>query len=192
MQDTLHQNSRARSVWRLLAPRLLAIAIIFGVLMADQFTKWLMVHRVFDEHLIGFWPWLIESGSQSGFEMRPILPFFNLVLIWNSGISFGLLDQIGADNISIFVILKIIITLIFFGWALIARDRFERIGLAMIVGGGLGNILDRVRFGAVIDFLDFTAFGWHYPAFNLADSFITIGVVLMGYYLLFRYDQYHH
>lgn len=178
--------------WKKIAPRLSVAVIIIAVLFFDQWTKWIMVNQVFDEHMTGFWSWLIMPGPQTEFEMRPILPFFNLVLIWNSGVSFGLFDQIGADNISIFILIKMGITVIFFGWAFFARDPFERVGLAMIVGGGIGNIVDRIRFGAVIDFLDIHAGGWHYPAFNMADSFITMGVVLMGYYLLFRYDRYHH
>ena len=65
------------------------------------------------------------------------------------------------------------------------KDGFSRCCLALMLGGALGNIIDRLRFGAVVDFLDFHAFGYHWPAFNIADSAICIGVILLIYQMTF-------
>lgn len=84
--------------------------------------------------------------------------------------------QTGAIVLSVFAIG---VAAFLFGWMLKEDNRLKIIALACIIGGALGNVIDRLRFGAVLDFLDFYYQSWHWPAFNLADSFICIGVFIL-------------
>jgi signal peptidase II len=102
-------------------------------------------------------------------------------MVWNFGISFGLMS--GGGLILLGVITAIIIG--FAVWMARASAKVEIVALAMIVGGALGNVADRLRFGAVADFLDFHWGGIHFPAFNVADAAISIGVVLLLLHGLF-------
>ena len=106
---------------------------------------------------------------------KEILPFFNLVHVWNRGVSFGLFnnDHSGAW---ILAALAIAITAAFTVWLWRADHKGLAIAIGAVIGGALGNVIDRVRFGAVVDFLDFHAFGWHYPAFNVADCAVVLGI----------------
>lgn len=115
-----------------------------------------------------------DSISQS----MTITPFFNLVKVWNPGVSFGMLQDI-PNGQWVLSGLAIVIVAFLFVWLRKVDDRFNAIALGLIIGGALGNIIDRLRFSAVFDYLDFHAFGYHWPAFNLADSFIFIGVLLL-------------
>jgi len=130
--------------------------------IADQASKWLVVNVVMQPpRIIG------------------ILPFFNLRLGYNTGISFGMFaDQIEGYATS-FALFKMLVTAGLIVWALRTASALERWGLALIAGGAAGNILDRYRQGGVTDFLDFFWNGWHYPTFNLADVAITVGAGLM-------------
>lgn len=105
-----------------------------------------------------------------------IAPFFNLVLTLNRGISFGLFNQ-GSD-VGPYVFLALSLAIV--GGLLIWLRRIDRMWIAaavgLIIGGALGNALDRLRHGGVVDFLDFHALSYHWPAFNLADTAIVIGV----------------
>lgn len=106
-----------------------------------------------------------------------VTPFFNLVMVWNYGISFGMLA--GHRQPLILGILSSGIVLFLMGWLWRCQDKMASIALGLVIGGAVGNIIDRLRFGAVADFLDFHAAGYHWPAFNIADSCIFIGVVLL-------------
>ena len=113
-------------------------------------------------------------------ESVAVTSFFNLVLVMNPGASFSFLADAGGWQRWFFIVLALAIS----AWlvAMIRRHAAERLmpaALALVLGGALGNVIDRVRFGAVVDFLDFHAAGWHWPAFNVADSAITIGVILL-------------
>lgn len=106
-------------------------------------------------------------------------PFFNLVMVWNTGVSFGLFQE-DTPLRSWILIGVAVAVLVWLGlWLWRAQHRLAALALGVIIGGAIGNIIDRVRFGAVFDFLDFHAFGWHWPAFNVADSAIVIGVLLL-------------
>jgi signal peptidase II len=110
--------------------------------------------------------------------MAHVTNFFNVVFTWNPGTSFSLFRALGesAPIIIIFVTAFVIGFILYY---LIRRaDSYERMPLAFIAGGALGNLIDRVRFGAVVDFLDFHIGGAHWPAFNVADAFICVGVAL--------------
>ncbi len=113
-------------------------------------------------------------------EVREVLPFFNLVLVFNAGAAFSFLADAGGWQKWFFVVLALGISV----WIalMLKRHATERLlpaALTLVLGGALGNVIDRLRFGAVVDFLDVHAAGWHWPAFNVADSAISVGVVLL-------------
>jgi len=135
----------------------LAIALL--VIILDQVTKQVVL-----------------GGFATG-EVREVLPFFNLVLVWNRGVSFGMFGSAGVPWLLSGIALAVVIGLAI--WLRRAESRVVASGLALVIGGALGNVIDRVRFGAVVDFLDVHAFGWHWPAFNVADSAICIGAAVL-------------
>ncbi|ACR29941.1 signal peptidase II [Burkholderia glumae] len=114
--------------------------------------------------------------------MHPITSFFNLTLVFNRGAAFGFLSAASGWQRWAFTALGIAATLVI--CYLLKRHGHQRLfslSLALILGGALGNVIDRLMYGHVIDFLDFHLRGSHWPAFNLADSAITIGAVLLVY-----------
>tara|TARA_B100001093_G_scaffold149352_1_gene142079 strand:- start:373 stop:780 length:408 start_codon:yes stop_codon:yes gene_type:complete len=121
--------------------------------------------------------WALES-----FFLPPrvieVFPWFNLVPVWNTGISFGMLADYSDWMPGIISGITIIISLVLLAWLFVAASVPIKLALSLILGGAVGNIIDRIRFGAVIDFVDIHFFGFHWPAFNIADSAITIGVAL--------------
>ncbi len=143
----------------------------------------------------GFWGWLglaaglvlvdqlsklaVLARFQLG-ESLEITSFFNLVLVYNPGAAFSFLAAAGGWQKWFFVALALGIS----AWIirmLLAHPEQKRqnLALTLILGGALGNVIDRVAYGAVVDFLDFHLAGWHWPAFNVADSGITVGAVLL-------------
>jgi signal peptidase II len=138
----------------------LGVALV--VILADQLTK-IAVARVF------------AYG-----ESHVIAPFFNLVLVYNRGAAFSFLAMAGGWQRWVFTALGVIAALVI-GY-LLKRHGTQKMfctSLSLILGGALGNVIDRLMYGHVIDFLDFHVGRWHWPAFNLADSAITIGAVLL-------------
>lgn len=149
--------------------RWLALAAL--VLLLDQATK----------------AWVLASFRLM--ESQSVTSFFNLVLVYNSGAAFSFLAGAGGWQKWFFVSLALGISV----WllSLLRRHAQERLlptSLALILGGAIGNVIDRLRFDAVVDFLDFHLAGYHWPAFNVADSAITVGVVLMLWHQ-FRYGK---
>ena len=138
----------------------LALALI--VIALDQFSKLMVVDSfAYGEGLI-------------------ITPYFNLVHVLNHGAAFSFLAGAGGWQRWFFTALAAVISV----WLIIMIRRHQReflqpLAFTLILGGAIGNVIDRVRIGAVIDYLDFHAAGYHFPAFNLADSAITLGVILM-------------
>jgi signal peptidase II len=110
---------------------------------------------------------------------RAVLPFFNLVLVWNPGVSFGMLGGDQATEPWILVGLALVITVGLLIWLVRERDRGTALAIGLVLGGAIGNVIDRLRHGAVVDFLDFHVAGYHWPAFNLADSAIVVGALLL-------------
>ena len=113
-------------------------------------------------------------------ERIELAPFFNLVFVFNAGAAFSFLAGAGGWQKWFFVALAFVIS----AWLIVllrhhARERLMPSALALILGGALGNVIDRLRYDAVVDFLDFHWASYHFPAFNLADSAITLGVMLM-------------
>jgi signal peptidase II len=151
---------------RLAAPRLFyrMCGLSAVVILLDQISK-LWIFRV-----------LLEQQSEI-----VILPVFSLVKRYNTGISFSIFATDHATGPWIFALLALIIALGLLIWLSQTADRLPAIGLALVIGGAIGTVTDRLREGAVMDFLLFHWKGWAWPAFNLADTAIFIGVVLLIY-----------
>ncbi|MGE4221427.1 MAG: signal peptidase II [Alphaproteobacteria bacterium] len=136
----------------------LAIAALVAVL--DQLTKQMMMG------------WLGDP-----FQVVEVTGFFNLVTVWNRGVSFGMFNAAGDVGPWILSLVAIAVSIALGVWLRRAESRLLAVALGLVIGGALGNVVDRAIYGAVYDFLDLHAFGYHWPAFNLADSAITAGVI---------------
>ena len=137
-----------------------ALAVLVVVL--DQLTKY----------------WV--SASFDFGEARAVTGFFNLVLTHNKGAAFSFLASAAGWQRGLFIGIALIAIVVIS--VLLARHSGEKLfclSLALILGGATGNVIDRIALGYVVDFLDFYIAGWHWPAFNLADSAITVGAVLL-------------
>jgi signal peptidase II len=145
--------------------RLYAFLTAVGVLAADRWTKWLVENH--------FGPW----------DTRTVIPgFFNLVRSENPGVAFGILaENVSQQRTFMLVAMSIIAILILTTmlWKIDRQDGLTATGLSLIFGGAIGNVYDRIRSGAVTDFLDFYAGSHHWYTFNLADSAICIGAGLL-------------
>ena len=104
--------------------------------------------------------------------------FLDLVLTCNPGVSFGLFNRTGVNSL-IFALAALAIVVVLVFWLGRVRATLLAAAIGLVIGGAIGNVVDRLRFGAVIDFLDFHLASWHWPAFNLADSAICLGVAAM-------------
>ena len=141
--------------------RVMLISLIAAAVVADQLTKTAALS-------------LLSQGTAV-----PVLPSFNLTLGFNTGVSFGMMGGFMAGKPFLMAALTGALTIAFAVMAFRAQHALERAGLALVVGGALGNIIDRLRQGAVTDFLDFYWRDWHWPMFNVADICITLGAVLI-------------
>jgi len=148
---------------KLLFKRGLAIAFIVAVL--DLFSK-RVIFGILDT---------VDNNEIVVFS------FFNLTKVLNTGVSFGMFNDIANSQV-ILSALQIIIALILCFWLYNNKDRHVNFALGLIIGGAFGNAIDRIKNGAVADFLDFHIGSYHYPAFNLADSAIFIGVVILLFF----------
>jgi len=117
-----------------------------------------------------------------------ITPFFNLVMVWNRGVSFGLFNDGGEFGRWLLVLLAGAVVIGLAIWLIRARDRFLAIALGLVIGGAMGNMYDRVVYGAVRDFFDVHLGAYHWPAFNAADSAISVGVALLIWDAVFNAD----
>jgi signal peptidase II len=113
-------------------------------------------------------------------EVRPVTGFFNLVLTHNQGAAFSFLASEAGWQRGFFIAIALVAIVVI--GVLLARHAAEKLfclALALILGGAIGNVIDRIALGYVVDFLDFYIAGWHWPAFNLADSAISVGAAIM-------------
>jgi signal peptidase II len=108
-----------------------------------------------------------------------VTPFLNLVVVWNSGVSFGMFASAGAVMPWLLSGLAVAVAAALGFWLSRVEHPLAAVALGLIIGGALGNVIDRVRFGAVVDFLDVHLLGYHWPAFNVADSAICVGAGLL-------------
>ena len=161
------------------------LSIIFGAIILDQITKGILLYLITGGVPLFGAAWEIVPVP---YMMMRVCDFFNIVFTWNPGASFSMLRDLG-EAAPLIIIIATGFIIGFIAYYLIARAKsYECIPLALIVGGAIGNLIDRVRFGAVVDFLDFHVGAWHYPAFNIADMCIVIGVILfiLNWYLARR------
>jgi signal peptidase II len=122
----------------------------------------------------------VLSGARgSVVDSTPLAPFLDLTLRWNRGISFSLFARDSAAGQAALLALTLAATGLLAWWLLRSRSALPAVGLGMIIGGALGNAIDRLAHGAVIDYLDLHAFGRHFFVFNVADAAINIGVALL-------------
>lgn len=132
------------------------------VALADQSTK----------------NWFLASSS----ELNPVVkitPFLNFRLNWNKGVTFGLMNDFGVWMPYILIGVALVILLLLLSWLRNVKTLYAALGLGFVMGGAIGNVIDRVRFGAVVDFIDFHCAGYHWYTFNIADSAIVLGVGLL-------------
>lgn len=108
-----------------------------------------------------------------------IAPFFNLVIAWNTGVSFSMFNNLGNAGVYILSGFALIVAIFLLCWLKNEKSRYMQIALGLVIGGAIGNVIDRIRLGAVYDFLDIHINTYHWPAFNLADSFICIGAMMI-------------
>lgn len=140
----------------------------FGIVLAisiaalDQLSKWVVLSIVMTP------PRILE-----------ITDFFNLVLVGNRGVSFGLLSSDSPWGQPLLIALALGLSVMLVFWLRGAENRLLAGSIGLILGGAIGNAIDRLNHGAVIDFLDFHLAGYHWPAFNLADSAIVVGVAII-------------
>ncbi len=163
MPDALKAASQSLD-WR----RLHWLWIALAVLLLDQWTKGLV------------------AGSLRLYEQIELLPFFNITLAYNEGAAFSFLAGAGGWQRWFFSIIAVVASVVILVWLLRGRDGpVVATALSLILGGALGNLWDRIVLGHVVDFLDFHWAGWHFPAFNVADSAITVGAALIIIDMLF-------
>jgi len=137
-------------------------AVSAAVVLVDQLTKWLVL------------------GSFSYGERLELTGFLNLVLAFNKGAAFSFLADAPGWQTPLLIAFALAAAIIVSVLLVRSSGRVSfRAGLAAILGGAIGNVIDRWRFGYVVDFIDVHAGGWHWPAFNVADSAITVGAVLL-------------
>ena len=140
----------------------LGLIVALASILFDQASKWWILVEVMDPP-----------------KVIPVTSLLNFVLTWNRGISFGLFNNEGNFGAWFFSILAIIIVGILLIWLRKAETKVQSISLGFIIGGAIGNVIDRVNHLAVLDFIDFHLGGSHWPAFNAADSFITLGAAVL-------------
>ena len=140
-----------------------ATILIVATLLADQLSK----------------EWLLRYLTKVGAVVPVIDDFFRLVIVWNRGVSFGLLGGDRALPAWILSAVAIAVCIGLFVWLRRTDRALTGGGIGLVIGGAIGNVVDRARWGAVFDFADFHVQQWHWPAFNVADSAIVVGVGLM-------------
>ena len=163
------------------------IFVSIAIIALDQLSKWLVIEHIIRTKVMAGNPvdlisWLFDAPARIPYAEINILPFFNLVMVWNKGVSFGLFNQETDYGPLVLIILSVLIIMFFCVWLFKTKSKFQALGIALVIGGAFGNIIDRIRFGAVVDFLDFYINNYHWPAFNLADSCIVLGVALLILY----------
>lgn len=157
------------------------LILIALVIISDQISKWMVTELVMRPHhdkgaSLDFMTWITTMPDKMAYAEFPILPFYNIVMVWNYGVSFGMFNQQSTENAFLLVGVALAISLFLLIWMFGEANKYIGMGLALAVGGAFGNVIDRMRFGAVADFLDIHAFGYHWPAFNVADSCIVVGI----------------
>lgn len=158
MNETPSRRARATTL----------VAITLSVMALDQLSKYWLLYGV---------------GMVDGPPIR-VTEFFSLVMVWNRGVSFGMLNTAHDWIPYLLIMVAVGVSAMLARLAMASPKRWERVAYALVIGGALGNAIDRVRFGAVADFFYFHRGGMGWPAFNIADSAICVGVFLLLVFLL--------
>ncbi|HSN41399.1 MAG TPA: signal peptidase II [Burkholderiales bacterium] len=138
------------------------LALAGGIMLIDQITKFAVLRNFTIDKVV------------------EVMPFFNLVLVYNRGAAFSFLSNAAGWQRELFIAIALVAS----AWIIFLLRRYRQqtlfcLALSLVLAGALGNVIDRILFGAVVDFLDFHAYGYHWPAFNVADSAITCGAALL-------------
>ena len=152
---------------------LMGYLVALGILIVDQISKHLIL-RVVDLDVVG--------------QVRVLDPWFNLTMVWNRGISFGLFQAGSWWQIGILIAVSLGVSALLASWMMQAERRLQAISFGMIIGGAIGNVIDRFAYGAVADFFDFSGL-WFPYVFNVADAAISIGVVVLILDLFLNSDR---
>lgn len=145
--------------------------IIVLIAALDQFVKYVVVNK-------------IPFG-----EVIPVIDKFFYLTYWeNKGAAWGILQ----NGRYFFIILTAVFVVVMGYYLYKTESRHLKIALSLVIGGALGNFIDRARTGSVVDFLDFYIGSYHFPTFNVADSFVVVGTFLLAYYLLFVFKENDH
>jgi signal peptidase II len=132
------------------------ILIVASVIILDQITK----------HLI--------AAYLSPLDSVEVFPFLHIVNVRNTGAAFGSFRNVGSSFFIVISVLAIIFVI-----TLLAKRTYNYVGLSLVLGGAIGNLTDRMLYGKVVDFLDFSVGSFHWPAFNVADSALTVGIAVI-------------
>jgi len=132
------------------------ILIVVSIIVLDQITKYLIATYL------------------SPFDSIEIFPFLHIVNVRNTGAAFGSFRNLGS---SFFIIISVIA--IIFVTGLLVKKTYNYLGLSLVLGGAIGNLIDRIFYGKVVDFIDFSVGSFHWPAFNIADSSLTVGIAVI-------------
>ena len=147
--------------------RLTGFSIALVIFIFDQWSKFV----------------ILQIPELSGNNTIEITTFFNLALVFNRGVSFGMFA--GHNQPLLFIGISLVIVSVLLTWLWRNSSLMVAVGIGSVIGGAAGNVVDRFAYGAVVDFLDFHIAGLHWPAFNIADSFVFIGVVVLCVYSMF-------
>ncbi len=161
---------------------LIIAAVVFAL---DQLTKWIILSQI----------QLSPPGcrpAEGGFGCRfiELSPIVDLQMVWNRGISFGLFRADSDVTRWALVVTSLVIAGFFTWWLRTAERRLTALALGLVIGGAIGNVLDRILYGAVADFIDFSMNGNFFPwVFNVADAGITVGALLLAYDMIFVAEE---
>ena len=133
------------------------------VLVADQLSKW----------------WILESFNLPEKGSVALLPFMNFTMVWNKGVSMGLFTANGDLGRWALIIVTSLVAIGLTIWLVRGADKWLSLALGGIIGGAVGNIIDRIMHGAVADFIHLHAFNWSFYVFNVADAAISLGVIIL-------------
>lgn len=150
------------------SPRQWGLAAALAALVLDQGIKLLMLYPLHFKDMV--------AG-----ENVPVLPFFNLVMVWNPGVSYGLFPAHGVWGTAILALFSVAVVVGLGWWLWRAHSAVLTVGLGLVIGGAIGNLIDRLAYGRVADFFHFYFRGYDWYVFNVADCAITVGVGVLLY-----------
>lgn len=160
MSEAVLAAGAPRPAWRC---RGIGAALFALVLLLDQGSKY----------------WILYVLDLPSRESVPVLPFFNLTMVWNRAITFGMLGGLAGMGRIVFTVLALAVVLVLTIWLARTTRPWVAAGLGAVMGGAIGNVIDRLHYGAVVDFVHLHAYGYSFYVFNLADASIDCGVAIL-------------